>query len=908
MLSIGAMKCGQDSYYQNLARDDYYLEGGEPPGYWLGLGASHLDLKGLVKSNELSSLFHGFSPNRIPLVQNAGKANRQSGWDLTFSAPKSVSVLWSQLQGEQQRAIVESHTTAVESTIAYLEEHYGISRLGKGGTDEVKVRLLVAAFEHSCSRALDPQLHTHCLVLNLGIDQEGKTRTILSKPLYQAKMLLGAYYRLELARQLQARLGVKIERPSDSNGKLHPWFEIRGLSEKILSHFSKRRASIEEELGRLGIESASAAAFAALSTREAKTIVPPRTKLYEEWRLQGEELGFNIDDIPLRKPTRLRLSSLSDKIRQSIEELTFSENTFTEKDVIQNSLESSLGSSISASRVVQGVKDHLGNDPQYLSLGTRGGRSLWTTQEILDIEKEFINSIDELSNRPFSPVANTVVRTALAIKFSSGGEGFRLSEEQQDAVRYITQGKGSIKVITGYAGTGKTDMLSAAKDALEKGGYRVIGAALAGVAARSLEEKTGIPSTTIRQRELQLFPNLKHILSHHTNQLIRAALGKQTFSLSKLTLDSKTVLVVDEAGMVGTRDFALLTKAALEQGGTIVALGDHRQLRSIERGGCLTHLVEKLGGAELTEIRRQANPNDRQAVLDVVQGDADSALRHYAKKGAFFVGKNRQEAELELVKNWAEQGGSESPSDHRIFVSTRVEVKRLNELCQWERVQSKQVDPTNRVEYENQIFMVGDQVRFNASVHTLGIKKGESGTVIACSDGLLGKYVAVRRAGIEQSSSSRAMEAARHHAIQLIKAALGKRTEKLKPRRDIMLAKTYKGLSLDYAMTTHLGQGQTVKHSYVLLGGKMTDRELSYVQMSRHKESLHLYGCVNQAGHELTSLARSNRQPTFAQTSRQVPNYSELVDQMNLSKLQELAHKSLLTTNLDIEEYHHANS
>lgn len=903
MLSIGAMKSGQGEYYQKLAVEDYHLEGGEPPGRWLGQGGQTLGLEGVVEAADLSALFRGFSRAGQKLVQNAGKDNRQPGWDLTLSAPKSVSVLWSQLEGEKQQAIQLAHAQAVTATIGFIERRFSYSRLGKGGADQVRVKLIVAAFEHSCSRALDPQLHTHCLVMNLGIDSEGVARSILSKPFYEAKMLAGAFYRMELARLLQSTLGVEIERPLDRDGRPQPWFEIKGVSKSILSHFSKRRAAIEAELGARGMESASAAAFAALSTRQTKTIVPPRGELHNRWRSEGQELGSSLDDV-FSKPHALtaeaRQKQFGIALQEAVATLTFGENSFGKEDLTRCTLEAGLGCGLTAEEVAAAVERELAVNAMFVPLGTRNGKSIWTTTEVLAVEQEFLQSIDALAKRSFQPVASSLVEAAATRARGEGPRTYQLDEEQQEAVKYITQGRGAIKVVSGFAGTGKTDMLSAAKEALEKGGYRVIGTALAGVAARSLQEKTGIESATVKLRELQLYPDLTHTLKHHAAQLLRAALGKRTYKLPRLKLDAKTVLVIDEAGMVGTRDFALLAKAVVDHGGSIVAIGDEKQLSSIERGGCFAHLVKTLPGVRLDEIRRQVDEGDRQAVKSLSAGDAEEALRHYADKGQLYVGSAASDAQEALIAEWATNGGCERPEEHRIFAGTRAEVDRFNKLCQWERVQAGLVDPTERVEHDGHTFMVGDRVRFSTASRPRGIAKGESGTVIACKDGFSGKYVAVARRLGRQGVTERTLFALKHHAKQLIAAALGKRTERLPPRDDVVLVplkslnpltKPYKGLTLDYAMTTHLGQGQTVANSYVLLGGKMSDRELSYVQGSRHKERLFLYCQEHEAGRRLTELARKHRPVRHAANhlETEIPDYSMLARQMAMSRAKELA-------------------
>lgn len=903
MLSIGAMQGGQAGYYLALAQEDYYLAGGEPPGAWLGTGSERLGLAGVVNPQDLTHCFQGNSHDGSKLVQNAGKANRQPGWDLTFSAPKSVSVAWSQASQVEQLEIREAHAAAVGAAVKFLEDNYAHSRIGKGGTEQVKAGLVVASFEHSCSRALDPQLHTHCLVMNLGVDAAGNARSLLSKPLYEAKMLAGAFYRCELAAQLQRRLGVTLETPVGRDGRPVTWFELKGVPEPLLKHFSKRRAAIEKELGAQGMESASAAAFAALATREAKQMIPPRQELHDGWKREGRELGFSVDGL-FRPASDRSLANVHAQYRTALAEslaaITFSENFFTKDELTRRTLEAAQELGIPATAVPPAIEADLHQLPTFVPLGMRNGTELWTTSEVLSVEKEFLESVGTLKARTFTGVSDAVVHGAINKVRGGPGGSFTLDDEQKEAVRYLTQGKESVKVITGFAGTGKTDMLSAAREAWEKAGYTVIGTALAGVAARTLQEKAGIQSDTVRMRELQLHRDLKHTLQHHAKQLVRAALGKKTYALSHLTIDAKTVLVVDEAGMVGTRDFALLAKAVVDHGGSLVVVGDQWQLSSIERGGCLGSLTELIEGIHLSQIRRQEDAGDREAVLKILDGDPEAALKHYAQKGQFFVERSNEKARQKLIDDWAASGGAEKPHEHRIFASTHADVNRFNELAQWKRVQAGQVDVGQYVQHDETRFMVGDAVRFNQSDRSLGIKKGETGTVIACKDGHLGKYVAVQKTVEVKTLSQAAAAAIKHHARQLLRAAMGKRTEKLPKRTDIVVvplktliptAKAYSGLRLDYCMTTHLGQGQTVRNAYVHLGGNMTDRELSYVQASRHKEKLLLYSDEKAAGFGLTKIAREHRhdEPMQTDDAATPPDYSALASQMKLSRAKELA-------------------
>lgn len=903
MLSIGAMSAGQSDYYANLAREDYYITGGEPEGYWHGLGARSLGLTGKVQRSCLSRIFEGFDSARNPLVQNAGKRNRQSGWDLTFSAPKSVSFLWSQFDGERREQIRLAHQEAVLAAIDYLELNHAYSRTGKGGGGRVPAKLVVALFEHGCSRALDMQLHTHALVMNLGVDDQGVARTILSRPLYQTKMLAGAFYRCELARRIQEQLGVNVERPLARQGKAS-WFEVAGVSSRILSHFSKRREAILKELDARGLESASAAAYAALGTREPKSIVPPRSELFSRWCEEGRQLGFESHRFPSPGPAasdRQRLARFERVLSEAVMQLTRTKNAFTQNELLRTSLEISQEHCLPAKFVARSVNDALVLSPdRFISLGVRQGHALWTTTGVLMLEAEFCECIAELRKRHSREVSESTVQNILQRPRGGGNEQFFLDSEQQAAVRYLLQGSGSVKCVSGFAGTGKTQMLAAAREAWEREGFHVIGTALAGVAARALQENAGIASATIRAREFQLQPDLGSVWKHHASQLWRAAKGQETFTFPQLKIDSQTILLIDEAGMVGVRDFTLLAKAVVAHGGTLVAVGDHRQLSAIERPGAFEHLVNEIGGACLTNIRRQRDVVDQRAVSDFAVGDPEAALRHYAEKGQFFVGRDRSDIEKTLVADWRRHGGAFQPKDHRIFAATRAEVERLNQLCQWERVGAGAIEASERVSHGGQLLMVGDRVRFDASARTLGIRKGESGTILAVREGLTGKYASVALDVDQPNLQERFLGAVKHHASQMLNAAIGNRTECLSRRQGIVvvpleslnpLISPYQGLSLDYAMTTHLGQGQTVPYSYVLLGGGMTSRELSYVQGSRHQRDLRLYATAEHAGASLASLAAEHYRahPRSEQPVTDVSDRSPLIDQMKRSNAEPLA-------------------
>ena len=297
MLSISKPLIGDAAglYYIELGREDYYLEGGEPPGNWVGGGASTLGLRGKVSKEEFMALFRGFNPETgEALNKNSGQEGRRAGWDLTFSAPKSVSALWAVSDEETRKSIQELHQRAVETALSYVEEG-AISRRGKGGAEREPCKLIISTFEHGTSRAQEPNLHTHSVILNIGLRDDGTTGTLETGDIFKRKMAAGAIFRAELAAGLENELGIKVKRERD-------FFEVEEVSKELCSHWSTRRKEIEESLSEKGLEGSKAAAIAALDTRESKDELTPRAELQEKWKGEAKEYGLSL--IHISEPTR----------------------------------------------------------------------------------------------------------------------------------------------------------------------------------------------------------------------------------------------------------------------------------------------------------------------------------------------------------------------------------------------------------------------------------------------------------------------------------------------------------------------------------------------------------------------------------------------------------------------------
>lgn len=275
-------------YYAHLRADDYYTKGSEPPGRWSGDGAERLSLRGAVTKSEFEAALHGIDPKTGErLAQHGGRIREHSaGWDMTFSAPKSVSVLWALSNETERPAIERAHKAAVLAATRHLEQTAGWARRGKGGNmRERTAGLLLAQFDHHTSREADPQLHTHCFIFNLAPRRDGSWGAIVSRELYKAQKEAGALYRRELSGELE-RLGFKLDRQHDG-------FRVAAIPREVERIFSKRRQAIEEAARTHGYRTPKGMELATLRTRRAKGTARLDT-LFKSWEAEARAAGFEL--------------------------------------------------------------------------------------------------------------------------------------------------------------------------------------------------------------------------------------------------------------------------------------------------------------------------------------------------------------------------------------------------------------------------------------------------------------------------------------------------------------------------------------------------------------------------------------------------------------------------------------
>lgn len=275
------------AYFKHMAQDEYYTSEGEAEadGEWAGRGAERLALEGPVSKAEFEAALNGIDPKTgDALVQL--HHNHAPGWDMTYSAPKSVSVMWA-LSPEADRTKIEAaHRSAVSAATRHLEDNSAFTRRGKGGAIREPVAgLTIARFHHNTSRDLDPQLHTHAFIFNTAPRQDGSWGTLVSRDLYKAQKETGAVYRQHLADALE-REGFAVERHGAS-------FRLSAIPKDIEHAFSKRRQAIEKAAETYGYKTPKGMEQAALRTRQAKR-PSERTVLFSSWKKEARLLGFDL--------------------------------------------------------------------------------------------------------------------------------------------------------------------------------------------------------------------------------------------------------------------------------------------------------------------------------------------------------------------------------------------------------------------------------------------------------------------------------------------------------------------------------------------------------------------------------------------------------------------------------------
>ena len=702
-MSIGKIAVGQHRYYeQQVAQgaDDYYTGRGEMAGEWQGAGAQALGLSGRVEGGQFNALVAGMDPrDRSVRLRWSARDPKVAALDLTFSAPKSVSVLAAAGPNDLTRVLVDAHDAAVTAALAYLDESAVFVRRGHDGTTvQAGEGLIAAAYLHRMSRSLDPQLHTHVVAANLTRGPDGRFTALHGAPLYRAAKTAGYLYQAQLRATISDRLG--LEWGEVRNGAA----ELARVPAEILTEFSKRRQEmlLAAELGGISLDTKAGGEAAALATRDRKVYGIDTHTWREEIQARAAELGFGREEITeLLEHGRERLvhglpqHDVSDELAlgdclAGPSGLTERANSFDERVVLQ---------AFAAAAGEGATVDEIREEAHRFSrrpgvLATELGE--FTTVDLVDCERRLIaaavgragEGVGVLDARAVDRVVNAAARP--------------LTDDQAAVVAAVVGSGRGVEVVEALAGTGKTYTAGVIRELYKHAGYEVLGVAPTGRAARELSDQAGIPSRTIDRLLIDL-----------------EQLGD--------SLPDRSVVVLDEAGMAPTRTAARLLEHAERAGAKVIAIGDPGQLASVQAGGWLRTVGRELGPLRLTEVMRQRDPGERRALAALHDRVPDRYLDWATRARRVDTFEDAAGARDAAVTEWADAVGD-------VGVEQAVIVARDNDTRAALNTAARELRHDQGLLGEQHVYgrrelAVGDRVICRRNDALLDVDNGTRGTV-----------------------------------------------------------------------------------------------------------------------------------------------------------------------------------
>ena len=635
MLSTSNLKSAQAASY--FEKDDYYShEDGPNHSRWVGKGAEQLDLVGGVDQETFQELLKGKSAGGQPLFsRRINPEKRRAATDFTFSAPKSVSVA-ALVQGDQR--VVEAHRMAVDRTLQVLEERFAQTRVTtETGRQTVRTGNLIAAvFPHGTSREAEPQLHSHCVVINATQLENGSWYSFSNDSAIMNKKLLGQVYQNELAVALK-KIGYAVEQ------RAHGQFDIQGYSPELLKTFSTRRGQIEALMAQWQasgktvrdaegnrIQSDLLLREAAnLQTRKAKPQIVEAGQLLQSWRavlamqglslpeLPGEETGKQLDEQAVAEEGSAISPASSPVVSDAISHCGERDAIFRATAIERFAFEHHIGE-LSVAELESAIAHHA----ELITVDEDKGKV--TTQTALQLELATIRLMQQGKGQ-VSAIASD---DAIALKFA----GSSLSKEQRSAISTSCRSQDQIIGWQGAAGAGKTYALNALKEIAEAEGYAVSGYAPSAAAAYELGASLNIETNTVARL------------------LLESAAAEPDPDADERR---RRLWLIDEAGLLSMRDArALLTKAT-DSNVRVVLVGDTRQLSSVEAGNPFRSL--QAGGmvtAHLDQARRQQQAELRQAVQMISQGEIGAGIQVLERSGAIREIEDVQARGEQLVSDY----------------------------------------------------------------------------------------------------------------------------------------------------------------------------------------------------------------------------------------------------------------
>ena len=807
MLNTTTIKGSAGIEYLRAA--EYYKDGQDhtvAPMVWRGKGLAAIGLnEGPARDIDFVRLAKGFDPQGNALVQNAGEEDRRVGTDWTFSADKSVSEAMAIATPDMRDKIIAAHHRAVDRSMEFLEQFAEAHRDKAGQNVEGVQGIMAARVTHFANRDMEPNLHCHVLVMNVAPRADGTYGAVDQAWMLEYKKAASALYRAELAKGMQ-ELGFGITKVVEKDDRGQEtgdvFFHLSGMSDEWRAAVSKRRQSIIAYVAEHG----GSMQHAALATRKHKD-EPTFAECLDIWKKTHDKL--KEDGIALSMEAWMRFGNQVEQATdQSImSKVTEQKAVFTRAELIARIAQENVG--------IDGLDAALARSDRFIDQNREQGEMFDIRPDAANHQHRRSGRHDELrmTSREFVTLEHEAVQSALARKDDQGvridaqmsrgairafeqKSGFSLTEEQKAAVLHVTAESGGTCVIEGKAGTGKTTVSQAYVTAFRAAGRNVIGVAEGWDAAKKLEAESGVASMS-------------------------SAMLLQELRAGRQTLTARDVVVIDEAGMVGTRNIRSFQRYCDEAGAKLILQGDAKQLQPVSAGGIFRLIKQEVGAATLTDIRRQKNQQDLKTA-NLLYKDTALAFKAMDANGQVHGADSHPEAMAHLLRDYF--ASQSATRDKLILAGTHGEGKRLTSMLRDELRErgalagkAFQFKALTGRWFEQIDVQCGDKLRFTKKDAKLGVVNGTSGVVQKVD----GRHITLRIESDITSQNGRVVT---------------------------IDTWTNKNFAHDWVRTVHKSQGQGKDEVFMLANPSMTDSHMGLVGFTRMKHRFGLYGTHEDIG------------------------------------------------------------
>ena len=797
MLSVATVTPAMGGNYYTKAEENYYTRDQTAQDYWRG---SLCEEAGLTSGQQVQA-------EQFQLMLNNSGSAKCAAYDLTFSAPKSVSVMSETGNSAQHADMLAAHQAAVKATLEQIERREIGARITHGGiTEHVHTgKMVCACFEHNISREVDPQLHTHCVIMNR-TEYQGKDYAVDGQPLYHIQKVYGTEYRARLATELQER-GYAVEITDVEKG----FFELSGFKPETIQHFSKRRQQIEQAMQETGKSGAKAAQEATIETRRAKEHVN-----IEELRAVWKQERETLQDLP-EKMQEITAPSGATRLVAYVEArkaMELREFAWTKEEMVNKVL--SYGVTTGMTRAE--AENLIDYDRQLLSAHLKGkdlGKVYLTTQAKIDREQKIFASIERGKGRGLGIQHSKAAHTLQEVCRENN---LKLHPQQQRMVFHVAESKDRILGVEGLAGVGKSFSLNVCREVLERNGFEVRGMSASGQAAQELAADAHLEGMTADGAAR--CGTIHRILNEAEKQAGNAIKGedysqKTSWNFDGLQKSAKpTVWFMDEASLTDNNTLSYVVEMVERRGDKLVMVGDPSQLQPVGTGAAFTEAIRegRLSSIKLDNIQRQKEERLLASVKEAVLGKVDNSLDLISKDTREIkTGKARLNA---IVKDYLKL----SPEEQRktvVLSAKNADRTALNRQIREGLVKNGQLDKGTVFQVEAdkgkptvaREFAAGDKIVFLQNDLKLGVMNGTKGVI----------------KGIEGESFT--VDCGEGKLVQF---DLGR----------------YRWIEHGYCLTTFKSQGMTIKRALINMSSKdrlLNSRNAYYVDLSRAKLESKLY-------------------------------------------------------------------